>query len=251
VLGEITLGSDQIKTGLCIIAKRADTNSVWHLMNHPRGQFYDSDQGQNKDIPLWQAVRASSAAPTYFVPQMINVGHSENAAFVDGGVSSANNPALQLLMVATMKGFPFHWEFGTDKLELVSLGTGYSIFKKQVGEIEDSHLLNWASSVPDMLMQDSNWENQLMLQWISKSPTAVELDLQKGDLKDDLLGNKALIKYLRYDVELSEENLNKLDLGHFDKKRVDDVVEMSNAHNRELLFDIGVQSSDQLKAEHF
>ncbi len=92
--GDTLLGGPGIKTGLCIIAKRADTNSTWTLMNHPDGKFYDSKIGRNKDIPLWQAVRASSAAPTYFVPQLIDVGNNQTAAFVDGGVSMANNPSL-------------------------------------------------------------------------------------------------------------------------------------------------------------
>ena len=117
VFGTITLGSDTIKTGLCIVAKRADTNSVWPLINHPKGKFYDTAIGKNKDIPLWQAVRASSAAPTYFAPQMIDVGNGQRAAFVDGGVSMSNNPALTLLMVATLKGFPFHWKMEEDKVK--------------------------------------------------------------------------------------------------------------------------------------
>ncbi len=70
--------------------------------------------------------RATSAAPSYFIPQTIDVGNGELAAFVDGGVSMANNPSLSLLMVATMKGFPFHWESGEDKLTLISVGTGYT-----------------------------------------------------------------------------------------------------------------------------
>jgi len=117
--GDTTLGSDQLKTGLCIVAKRADTNSVWPLINHPKGRFYDSADGRNKDIKLWQAIRASSAAPTYFAPQMIDVGDGQRAAFVDGGVSMANNPALILLMVANLNGFPFHWPLSEDKITLV------------------------------------------------------------------------------------------------------------------------------------
>src|SRR4030095_5614940 len=74
VFKDITLGSDKIRTGLCIVAKRADTNSVWPLINHPKGMYYDSDVGTNKNILLWKAVRASAAAPTYFIPQLIEVG---------------------------------------------------------------------------------------------------------------------------------------------------------------------------------
>jgi hypothetical protein len=40
ILGEVTLGSDQLRTGLCIVAKRADTFSTWPMHNNPLGKFY-------------------------------------------------------------------------------------------------------------------------------------------------------------------------------------------------------------------
>lgn len=250
--GLITLGSDEIKTGLCIVAKRADTNSVWPLINHPQGKFYDTEMGKNKNIPLWEAVRASSAAPTYFAPQMIDVGDGQRAAFVDGGVSMANNPALTLLMVATLKGFPFGWEMGEDKLTLVSLGTGYSIFKKQTGEIEEAWMKTWAQSVPDMLMQDASWQNQIMLQWLSNSPTAHTIDMEIGSLQDDYIGGKPLIKYLRYNFPMTENDLNGLGQGKsYTKKDVENLIEMSNSDNRQELYQIGVAASKTILNSHF
>lgn len=250
--GNITLESDQIKTGLCIVAKRADTNSIWPLINHPQGKFYDTNVGKNKNIPLWQAVRASSAAPTYFAPQMIDVGDGQRAAFVDGGVSMANNPALTLLMVATLKGFPFRWEMSADKLSIVSVGTGYSVFKKQIGEIEEAWMKTWAQNVPNMLMQDASWQNQIVLQWLSNSPTAHYIDMEIESLKDDFIGNKPLIKYLRYNFAITENDLNALNLGRtFNNDDVESIVEMSNAHNRELLYKIGVAASNSVKKSHF
>ena len=74
LFGSYTLGSPEIKTGLCIVAKRADTNSVWPLINHPGDKFFNSADGTNSNIPLWKAVRASTAAPSYFLPQVIDVG---------------------------------------------------------------------------------------------------------------------------------------------------------------------------------
>ena len=250
--GNITLGSDQIKTGLCIVAKRADTNSVWPLINHPKGKYFDSDEGKNKNIFLWQAVRASSAAPTYFVPQLIDVGDGQKGAFVDGGVSMSNNPALTLLMVATLKGFPFHWEMGEDKLSIVSVGTGYSVFRKKTDEIEDAWLGTWAAAVPDMLMQDASWQNQTVLQWLSNSPTAISIDSEIGDLKGDHLAGKAMIKYLRYNFPITENSLNGLNLGRpFNEKDVASIIEMSNAENRQLLYEIGVAAADKVAKEHF
>ena len=51
--GDITIGSNKIKTGLCIVCKRADTNSTWPIINHPNGKFFKSFGGENSKIPLW------------------------------------------------------------------------------------------------------------------------------------------------------------------------------------------------------
>lgn len=254
IFGTMTLESDQIKTGLCIVAKRGDTNSTWPLVNHPKGKFFDTPLGKNKNIPLWQAVRASCAAPTYFVPQLIDVGDGQKAAFVDGGVSTANNPALTLLMVATLKGFPFRWQMDADNLAIVSVGTGYSIFKRQTTEITNAWMKTWAETVPDMLMQDSSWQNQIILQWLSDSPTSHYIDMEIEYMKDDFIGNKPQLKYLRYNFPITETELNSLKISDklFTEKDVESLIEMSNAGNRELLYKIGEAAGKrEIKEEHF
>jgi patatin-like phospholipase/acyl hydrolase len=254
IFGTQTMESEQIKTGLCIVAKRADTNSTWPLINHPKGKFFDTQLGKNKNIPLWQAVRASSAAPTYFVPQMIDVGDGQKAAFVDGGVSMANNPALTLLMVATLKGFPFRWQMNTENLTLVSVGTGYSVFKKQTGQITNAWIKTWAESVPDMLMQDASWQNQIILQWLSDSPTAHYIDMEIEYMKDDFIGSQPHLKYLRYNFPVTENDLNGLHIPdkNFTEKDVESLIEMSNAGNREILYEIGkIAGEREVMDEHF
>jgi uncharacterized protein len=258
VFGDITLGDARIKTGLCIVAKRADTNSVWPLINHPGGKYYNNPgHGINKDILLWKAVRASAAAPTYFVPQVIDVGGGlPTAAFVDGGVSMANNPALQLLMVATLRGFPFHWKLGGDNLLLVSIGTGMSKWEKLPKHVEKNHLLNWASQLPDMLMQDASWHNQTILQWLSSCETRWHIDGEIGNLENDLITNetdkKGYLSYLRYNLWLDAQNLKTLMNRDYSKKQIEDLVEMSNAESRFELYDIGSKDAAlSMKSSHF
>jgi hypothetical protein len=176
---------------------------------------------------------------------MIDVGNDLTAAFVDGGVSMANNPSLTLLMVATLKGFPYHWKMGEDNLKIVSVGTGYSVFKKKVGDIEDAWLGTWAQNVPNMLMQDASWQNQILMQWISNSPNAKEIDMEIGTLEGDYIGGKPQIEYLRYNFPMTEETLNGLNLGRtFNEEETNDVIEMSNAHNRQILYQIGRAAAD-------
>jgi patatin-like phospholipase/acyl hydrolase len=249
---DTTLGSDKIKTGLCVVAKRADTNSIWPMINHPRGKYYDSSEGRNKDLLLWQVVRASTAAPTYFAPQMIEVSPGQEAAFIDGGLSMANNPAMTLLMVATLNGFPFHWSMGHDKIFLVSVGTGTKEFKKQVGQIDEATMLSWAAAIPDMLMQDASWQNRLMLQWMSESATAEFMDGELGNLHGDYIAGKPLISYLRYNFSFTVNNLNALGIDKtFNEADVANLSDMAKARNKEILYEIGYKASVAIKPEHF
>jgi uncharacterized protein len=259
VFGDIKLGdTERIKTGLCIVAKRADTNSVWPMINHPGGKYYGSADGNNKDILLWKAVRASSAAPSYFLPQMIDVGGGlPEAAFVDGGVSMANNPSLQLLMVATLNGFPFRWNWGRDNMLMVSVGTGMSKWSKIPKDVMKSHLLTWASNIPDMFMQDASWQNQMVMQWLSYSPTLWEIDGEVGSLAKDLIAGKkesdsGYLTYLRYNMWLDNAHLEPLMGKPYSQKQVDGLVEMSNAESRFELYDIGNKAAQkEVKADHF
>jgi patatin-like phospholipase/acyl hydrolase len=251
---DTTIGSDLIKTGICIVAKRADTNSIWPMINHPGGRYY-GEPANNKDLLLWQVVRASTAAPTYFKPQMIEVEGRQKgnkAAFIDGGLSMANNPALTLLMVATLKGFPFHWPMGEENIFLVSVGTGSKEFKKLAKEIDKSWLGTWAANIPEMLMQDASWQNRLILQWLSNSDTPEILDSEIGNMESDNFGGKPLISYLRYNFSFSEKNLNELKLGkEYDAAAVNEISDMANAKNKEMLYKIGFADSSVIKPEHF
>ena len=245
--GDRTLGDESIRTGLCIVTKRADTSSVWPLINHPGGRYYP----KNRQILLRDAVRASTAAPTYFDPEEINIGGGAEGAFVDGGVSLHNNPALLLFLIATLNGFPFRWPTGDDKLLLVSVGTGYWDLGRNFQDIMNARLWNWASEIPTMLMNDATSFNQLLLQYLSKSPTAAAINREVGDLGHDLLGGRAALSYLRYNVALEQESLDRLGL-HDLAGRAVEFRDMSRADNRQDLDTIGVAAASTMVAEaHF
>ena len=55
------------------------------------------------------------------------------------------------------------------------------------------------------LMDDASALNELLLQWMSSSATAHEIDSEIGDLSGDILGGgKPLLTYLRYDVRFDD-----------------------------------------------
>ncbi len=198
---------------------------------------------------LRNAVRASSAAPTYFDAEAFDVGNGEIGAFVDGGVSMHNNPAMLLFLMATTKGFPYQWKTGDDMLEIVSIGTGYAKIRRKVSECVGIAGVKWAPVVPAMLMDDADNHNQLLLQYMSTSPTAKVINSEFGDLSGDLIAPKALLHYIRYDVKLEQNELN--DLG-FTKVKAEKIREMSDASNKEVLRDIGLEAGKRIVVDsHF
>jgi uncharacterized protein len=82
--------------------RNATTDSPWPISNNPFAKYNDlAHPVCNLHFPLWQLVRASTAAPTYFPPEVITCG-GKPFIFVDGGVTMYNNPAFQMFLMATV-----------------------------------------------------------------------------------------------------------------------------------------------------
>ena len=246
--GDINLGDrERIKTGLCVVVKRADTGSTWLLMNHPNGKYYPD----NQNISLRDAVRASTAAPIYFQPEMLDIGQGQKGVFVDGGVSMAHNPALQLFLLATLKGFPFRWPTGENRLLLVSVGTGVFTRRDDPEVVAKGKVWDWVAQVPAMLMEDATWQNQLLLQYLSRTQTPWSIDSEVGDLASDLLTPEPALSYLRYNVWLEEKELREMGLPEL-AQNVNSLRGMSAAENRFDLATIGeLAAQRQVQPEHF
>jgi predicted acylesterase/phospholipase RssA len=178
---------------------------------------------RQRDYLLWQVVRASTAAPTYFDPETISISGAGGVDpvvgnFVDGGVSPFNNPALQALMYATLEGYRIGWPTGADRLLLVSVGSGSTDPVIRKSTLAASHAVGALMSVMRdcALLQETmlQWMSasatarsmtkETMLQWMSTSVTARPLDRELGDLGGDVLGGVPLD---------SEPLLLRLDLG--------------------------------------
>jgi predicted acylesterase/phospholipase RssA len=133
-LGDRTLASEDLRTGLAIHAKRIDSGSAWILVNNPDWCYFESPDKigiPNSEFYLRDLVQGSAAAPTYFADVRIPLARNKRggiasyAHFFDGGVSPNNNPAQQLLLTATDPAFGFNWKTGENELLIWSVGTGY------------------------------------------------------------------------------------------------------------------------------
>ncbi|MBI2764282.1 MAG: patatin-like phospholipase family protein [Chloroflexi bacterium] len=243
MLGDRTLGGDDLRTGLCIVTKRADTGVTWRLMNHPAGPDFEV----HRDIRVRDAVRASVAPPRYWMPTRLEVLRGEVAAFVDGGLSLANNPALDLFLIATRDGFPFRWPTGDQDLMLVSVGTGLC---PNPGPAPARGALGHARHGLSMLMNDADWFSQSLLQAISRTPTPWPMgtDLDPGAA---LLSGAPALHYVRYNALLEAADLSRLG---FDDLAPDAAAlrDPFAAHNRFKLAAIGKAAAEQrVTPSHF
>jgi hypothetical protein len=216
---ETTLGSDRLRGLLLIVMRNANTNSPWPLTNNPLAKYNDRLKPNqcNLDLPLWQVVRASTAAPVYFPAEDIQVG-SQKFRFVDGGTTTFNNPAFLAFVMATTEPYRINWESGEDKLLLVSVGTGYN---PRAEKSLKANLLTNLISFPGSFMFAAFQEQDLLCRVFGNCRVGDKIDREVGDL----IGTKGpampkLFTYLRYDAELSEMGLAELGLSGINPKSV-------------------------------
>src|SRR5256885_8948738 len=69
------LGTKKLRTLLALVMRNNSTGSPWPVSNNPAAKFNNPAlRGCNLNLPLWQLVRASTAAPVYFPPETIDLG---------------------------------------------------------------------------------------------------------------------------------------------------------------------------------
>jgi patatin-like phospholipase/acyl hydrolase len=102
---ETDLSSESLKCLLLVVTKNVTTDSPWPISSNPDVKYNDPARKDcNLKIPLWQLVRASTAAPVYFPPEILPWDPNDKTktfVFVDGGVTPHNNPAFLLYRMAT------------------------------------------------------------------------------------------------------------------------------------------------------
>jgi uncharacterized protein len=219
-----TLGSEKLRTLLLLVMRNASTDSPWPISNNPYAKYNDSRRPDcNLKFPLWQLVRASTAAPTFFPPEVIVLPSAAPAGerefvFVDGGVTMYNNPAFQMFLMATLDGYwalkpVARWRPGANRMLIVSVGTGTSPDARQGLEPDEMNILFNATTIPSALMFAALNEQDLLCRVFGDCRAGDPIDLEVGDLigsAGPLQGGQKLFTYLRYNAELTREGLDAL-----------------------------------------
>ena len=222
IFGETTeLGSDRLRTLLLMVMRNATTDSPWPLSNNPRAKYNGTgDDQDNLKLPLWQLIRASTAAPTYFPPERIEVGKN-SFLFVDGGITMFNNPSFQMFLMATIAPYRMEWATGEEHLLLVSVGTGHAAEANRDLAAAEMNLLYNAGSIPSALMAAALHEQDTLCRVFGRCRAGDPIDREVGDLRRcDAPGGKKLFTYLRYNAELSHRGLARLGITGVEPKAV-------------------------------
>jgi hypothetical protein len=252
---QTTFGDDELKTLLMVVLRNATTDSPWPLSNNPAAIFNDLTRPDcNLKFPLWQLVRASTAAPTFFPPELINVG-DHPFVFVDGGVTMYNNPAFQLFLMATLGAYRLGWPTGEDKMMLVSVGTGGAAKADDSLRPGDMNLLYNAQSIPAALMSAASNEQDALCRVFGRCRHGAEIDREIKDLisiagvPEPGLRGERMFSYVRYNAELSTRGLKELGLSNI---RPEDVQKMDSVTHIKDLQLVGQRVAERdVDAAHF
>lgn len=275
VFGEATdLKPGALKTLLLVVTRNVTTDSPWPISSNPEARYnLLSRTDCNLCIPLWKLVRASTAAPIYFPPEVIEVDPGDPTktfVFVDGGVTPYNNPAFLLYRFATDPAYRLQWPKGERNLLLVSVGTGAAPTEGSTASDPEHNLLSTGLGIPGALMYGSLVDQDINCRAIGRCTYGDVIDRElldmvpregndEGKLTERLqrtrvplakdLGRDFL--YARYNVDLSDEGLKALEITDV---KAEDARKMDKADPEQIdaLLRIGLKAAAQVNVkEHF
>ncbi|MGB4065701.1 MAG: patatin-like phospholipase family protein [Azonexus sp.] len=225
-----TLGDAQLRTLLMMVMRNVTTDSPWPVSNNPLAKYNNTARDDcNLKLPLWQLVRASTAAPTFFPPEVVTFGEDKakqyQFIFVDGGVTTYNNPAFLAFQMVTAAPYKISWPTGSDKLLIVSIGTGSTAKARPDVDADDLWLLDNAKNLPGALMNAASAGWDMACRVLGDCRFGPEIDREINDM----LPTEAVpvtstvpkqFAYVRYDPDVSQAGLNTLGLADIKAKEV-------------------------------
>jgi len=266
VFGEHTdLKPGSLKTLLLVVTRNVTTDSPWPISSNPEARYNDPARSDcNLCIPLWKLVRASTAAPIFFPPEVIQIDPNDERkafVFVDGGVTPYNNPAFLLYRFATDPAYRLNWTKGEKNLLLVSVGTGAGAKQGATADDAESNMLSTGVAIPAALMYGSLVDQDINCRAVGRCTYGDVIDRELFDmvprkesgepvpLSTDL--GRAFL-YARYNVDLSGEGLAALG---FSRDEVDPAIaqrmDLADREHIDLLLKIGATAARQVDAAHF
>jgi predicted acylesterase/phospholipase RssA len=235
----VELGDPRLRGLLMLVLRNHSTDSPWPVCNNPLAKYNQHERKDcNLHLPLWQLVRASTAAPTFFPPEVVTFApwteREYQFVFVDGGVTTYNNPAYLAFQMATAAPYRISWKTGVDQLLIVSVGTGNAPAARPNLRPEELWLVDHAKTIPSALMNAATAGWDMVCRVLGECRFGGEVDREFGAMiqaphttaeQSNWTGAKQFA-YVRYDPLTSRMGLDDLglaDVSEEDLSRMDDV----------------------------
>lgn len=273
---DTTLGSPELKCLLLVVTRNWTTDSPWPVSSNPAARYNAASRKDcNLKIPLWQLVRASTAAPVYFPPEVLNWDPSDSSksfVFVDGGVTPYNNPAFLLFRMATLPQYCLNWRTGEKNMLIVSVGTGSAPKIGAQVENPESTIPTQLPGLISALMYGAEVDQDINCRTVGRCTYGDVIDRELGDMipregneceftlaLDQRLGlpkksldldlGKAFL-YARYNPELTATGLRRLGI---EKPDLETLLRMdaANQENIENLYRVGTAMGTNVARSHF
>lgn len=268
---DTTLEPDNLRCLLLVVTKNVTTDSPWPISSNPDAKYNDPAlKDCNLRIPLWQLVRASTAAPVYFPPEIVQwdaTDVSKTFVFVDGGVTPYNNPAFLLYRMATEPAYRLNWKKGENDLLIVSVGTGAAESLGATASSPNKNIVSNVAGLPSELMYGIQVEQDINCRTIGRCTFGAHLDSElmdlvprqskEGDASDERFAGPPVplstnlsrhFLYTRYNADLSAPGLAKLGFARIDATSVQ---KLDAVENIAVLLEIGRAAAQNMKVEHF
>jgi len=204
------LGTKKLRTLLLIVTRNGSTGGSWPVTNNPAAKFNRREMPDGKpnlecnlDFPLWQLLRASTAAPTFFPPEEIPLAGKPHL-FMDGGMTPYNNPALTAALTATLPCYRIGWTARREELHVISVGTGLARARMPGKAAEDVNLLDHIRYIAPALIGSVAWEQDFLCRVLGDCVHGARLDYEIGALETPSLldAKEQKFTYVRYDQPL-------------------------------------------------
>jgi uncharacterized protein len=242
-----TLEPEHLECLLLVVTRNLTTDSAWPILTNPWAKYNDrSRKDCNLRVPLWQIVRASTAAPVYFPPEVIAWDKDDvtkQFVFVDGGTTAYNNPAFLAYRMLVEPAYRLDWPKGERNLLIVSVGTGSAPALGQTVDDPEQNLASAAKQTLDALMNQAAFDQDINCRIVGRCVAGPKLDREVGDLIPlDAAGNEVPVMtdlgraflYARYDALLTKDGLADLKCADINPAHVSmlDSVEYMDALDR-------------------
>jgi hypothetical protein len=265
------LEPDNLKCLLLVVTKNVTTDSPWPISSNPGAKYNDLDRKDcNLKIPLWQLVRASTAAPVYFPPEILQwdpADVSKTFVFVDGGVTPHNNSAFLLYRMATEPAYRLNWKTGEENMLIVSVGTGAAESQGATAAAPNRNIVSTVAGLPGELMYSIQVDQDINCRTIGRCTYGAHLDREILDLVPRQLLDGMSIEeqykapevalstglgrqflYARYNANLSRSGLDRLGFPTVDPAIIQ---KMDAVENIPVLTEIGRAAGECVTAAHF